>query len=312
MNQIAIKLHTHTHALTTSTLEKLLAEGEVWSAEERYTHKDKSHDDAPQHSTTSFDAIPFGLPAVDAALPHGGLPCGAIHELHTLPFSPPTALCALLAVNALRAAAHRHEAKFLIWIGRTCRPSPYFIERLLASASLTPHRYFRRCLFIDPPTESLHRWCLETVLRSSAVAAVVSEYRGSTLAHSKRLALAARRSNALGLLVRKPVVQPWSAHRGSYTGSHTGHLLTAAASCWSIFPQPSSSRFPCWELAVTRWKGCQPSRRIWSVELRLGDSHENVSLHVPSQMVSKPCSSQDPLQKGAPLLTATPPCSATR
>ena len=180
-------------------------------------------------------------PRSDSALPYLDFANGTLHEFFYTEH-PPLALMLLLASN-LRKDVACHKTIF--WIGQSIWPTPFGLKQ--PSADLIP-----RCVFVDPPTHKLLLWSIETTLRSQAAPLVVAACNQLSFACSRRLTLAAKQGNALGVLLR-PI-------KFSSTPS-------AAHSRWLIDPTPSQSLNPCFKLRLLKQKGKQPDIFEWIVEM---------------------------------------------
>jgi len=143
---------------------------------------------------------PLGLPAIDSAL-QGGLALGALHELApSAPHHLGAAMGFALAVATLNIAENAHA----LWIQTDFAGLeggvPYgpgldlfglAMERILV-------------LSVARPIDAL--WAAEEALKSRALLAVVAELpqqgAAADLTATRRLSLAARAGNGLGLLIR--------------------------------------------------------------------------------------------------------------
>ena len=144
-----------------------------------------------ERSAASPDApppLPFGLPPIDAALPGGGLPLGALHEV---------------ADGQQGAAAALFTAGIL---ARIEGPILWVIERRdlfapgLAAAGLHPDRV----LYAEAGRRDT-LLVMEEGLRHRGMAGVVAETSGRiTLGASRRLQLAAEATGVTALLLRRP------------------------------------------------------------------------------------------------------------
>lgn len=288
-----------------STLADLVRNGSVWLAEGNSKNEISTLQEifetkaiAPNttHDSIIRQCVPFNISQIDQSLPHRGLLKGALHEWFPFPVQPdklsskkdwqfsfpwlnysPCTLLALLAGNAIKKPALRlaHDIpaatnnKFIVWIGRSFWPAPYVFEQLFSTQEKSILAYN---LFLNPPSPQLHLWCLELALRSNAVAAVVAEFKGQRLADSQRLALAAKNSGALGLLIRN---------------QRELAVNSAATTRWKIHPTPSPTRFPRWQLELIKHKGAHPQRSSWIVQFNYEDSDENFSVHLPDKLVNQ-------------------------
>jgi protein ImuA len=177
---------------------------------------------SPSSLEAGGQTLPLGLGAIDAAL-GGGLACGAVHELAP---SAPLHLGAA-AGFALALAARSDRSRSVLWIqpdfagheagglygpGLALQGLP--LERLLV-------------LRVARPADAL--WAMEEALKCRALALVAAELTDAgavaDLRATRRLALAAREGDGLGLLLR---------HRSSLEPS-------AAATRWEISAAASQS-----------------------------------------------------------------------
>jgi hypothetical protein len=100
-------------------------------------------------------------------------------------------------------------------------------------------------LFVDPPDDAVRLWAIDLALRCSALAAVVADARGLTMAASRRLQLAAEKSLKDGgplVLLARPL-----AERATPSVAGTRWLV--------VRDENSSSMNPRWGIEVLRWKG---------------------------------------------------------
>lgn len=164
--------------------------------------------------------LPFGLGALDGALPGGGLPLGALHEIMG---AGPDLTHA--------AGAARFAAGIL---ARLPGPVLWVMERVdlfapgLASAGLHPNRVILARAGRDTLLVA------EEGLRHRGLAGVVTELSGPlSLTASRRLHLAAQASGVTALVLRRP----WRAD-GMTQGA------TAAATRWQVAALPSDPGLP--------------------------------------------------------------------
>lgn len=196
--------------------------------------------------------LAFGLPSLDAVLPGGGLPLGALHE-----FAGSGADLQHGAASALFAAGilARIEGHVLWVVERHDLFAPG-----LAGVGLHPDRVIyaetgrRDALLV-----------MEEGLKASGLAGVVAEVSGEiTLSASRRLQLAAEASGVTGLLVRRP---------GRGAAELAGAV--AAVTRWRIAALPSPPPVPQapevpglgrarWRLELLRCRGGRTG--CWIVE----------------------------------------------
>lgn len=192
----------------------------------------------PPALTRGGDVVPLGLAPIDAALPWGGLPAGALHELVAAERGAAVGFAALvLARFAARPAP-------VLW----CLTRDDLYAPGLAAFGLDP-----AALVVARAADNAGvLWAMEEGLRSGAFAAVAGEVAALSLDAARRLQLAARGTPALAL-------RPGAARDGA----------SAAVTRWRIEPAASVPGEPGvgrarWRLALLRCRGGQP--RDWIVE----------------------------------------------
>ncbi len=166
--------------------------------------------------------LPFGLPFLDAALPGGGLPLGALHEV------------AGSGADGEHAAA---AALFAAGIfARIPGPVLWVLERQdlfapgLASAGLHPDRV----VYAEAGRGDALLLVMEEGLRHHGLAGVAAEVSGRlSLSASRRLQLAAEATGVTALLLRRP-----RAREAELAGA------LAAVTRWRIGALPSAPPVP--------------------------------------------------------------------
>ena len=254
-----------------ATLQKLVQSGFLWPAE---GEADKSI----RGNSTAICA-PFEIAAIDAVLPDGGLSFGAIHEFSFTTGGDPCSstpyplgtIPAILIGNALRSLISRDRQRLLsvqehgfesliVWVGKSFWPTPFLIQNALnfpPGNSASVLNFLPNCLFIDPPTEKLKLWCLELLLRSPGVTAIIAGMDPISFPLSKRLAIAAKQGGSLGILIF-PVKQ---LKRPS-----------AALTRWQVAPAIDQKAAapadfsPTWKIKLVRCKGAFPLQNSWVVK----------------------------------------------
>ena len=188
----------------------------------------------------SRDALPLGIPSIDAVLPGGGLPRACLHEIVAADAGASAAgFCAVLLARLAGEGS-------VIWCRRD--PGPYG-SKLYGPGVAAFGLDLRRLLVVRVRREADVLWAMEEGLRSGAVSAVLGEAATVPPIASRRLQLAAETGGASGLLLRP---------RGA-TLAHGG-----AASRWRVASVPSDS-FPL-PLGEGWGEGLRPRIR-WRLEL---------------------------------------------
>ena len=132
-------------------------------------------------------AVPLGVPAIDAALPNGGIATGAVHE------AMGSAAGGFVAMLAGRLAGP------VLWCAMASSRAELFGPGLAAFGLDTRGLVIARCASRDDML-----WAMEEGLRDPAVAAVVGEPGAPvSLAASRRLQIAAETSGVTGLILRR-------------------------------------------------------------------------------------------------------------
>lgn len=191
----------------------------------------------------------FGLGPINASLPGGIFPTGAIHE-----FISPTEACSAAAngfISGLLSTLLK-KGGICMWVsaGRKLFPPA------LKFFGIEPHRI----IFIDARREKDALWAMEQALKCNALTAVVGELQNISFAESRRLQLAVAESRVTGFLHRHHL--------------HTFNLL-ASVSRWKISPITSQLSnglpgvgFPRWEVELEKIRNGRPG--IWQIEWREG------------------------------------------
>jgi protein ImuA len=197
-------------------------------------------------------SIALGIPAIDQALPTGGIRQGALHEAASAGPDTEHAAAATLFIAGILA---RLDGPIL-WV---LRQADLFAPGL-AGAGLQPDRI----VFAEAGKDVLH--VMEEGLRHAGLAAVVGEHTGRlSLVASRRLQLAAEQAGILAILIR----------RSPSFDDPALNEPTAAVTRWRIAALPSPPALPHapdtpglgrarWRLDLTRNRGGEPGS--WIVE----------------------------------------------
>ncbi len=222
---------------------------------------------------TPGTVVPFGVAAIDAVLPGGGLVRGALHEIagETVIGGAATGFAAALAAH-LATPARSHA----LW----CLSGNDLYAPGLPAFGLDPARLL--VVRARRPAEAL--WVAEEGLRAGCLAAVVCESGDVDLVASRRLQLAASARDTACLLLA-----PTGA-RGA----------AAATTRWRVAPtltQPSIGGAPGttrWRLTLAHCRG-GPAPRQW----RLDWTHETggFSLAAPLADRRRPAAREDGLRR---------------
>ncbi|MGF1630125.1 MAG: ImuA family protein [Kiloniellaceae bacterium] len=201
---------------------------------------------------------PLGLATLDDALPGGGLPLGALHEIEgeraewddgaTLGF------CLALLARLQRAFPDSGQ---ILWVSRRGDLYP----PALAGQGLDPGRF----LLVRAGSDAEVLWAMEEGLRCRRLAAVVGEVEGLDRLAGRRLQLAAEASLGGGC-----GITAFALHR-RFRPLRQGRAASAALSRWRVTAAASNDDLeesfigrPRWRLDLLRCRGAAPGS--WQVE----------------------------------------------
>jgi protein ImuA len=250
--------------------------------------------------------VPFGIAAIDNALPGGGLARGALHEiLGAGGDEEDGALAAAFAASIVAGLASAKDG-IVLW----CLARPDLYGPGLAAHRLDP----ARLVMVRAARDTEILWAMEEGLHTSGVTAVVGEIGTLSDVASRRLQLAAEHSGATAFVLRR-----W---RNGGQAARERALPNAAATRWRVaalssqpipvclirsrlhplpFPPPQAGEgmgggmrwreqeriegeepgigYPHWRVELLRCRGGEPA--CWEVEIREGkmaDATNSISL----------------------------------
>lgn len=194
-------------------------------------------------------ALSTGAGMIDQALPWGGLPAGALHEIGSAHEDG----AALGFVAGLAAAASRQAGRaHVLW----CRYRHESLERDLpyvpglAAWGLVP----RDILFVTCKTPRDVLWAMEEGLRAHVFAAVVGDRIAPDFTSARRLQLAADGGPAIALALLPPKAAISERH-------------SAALTRWRVTSSPLFTDTPfliarAWTIALLHCRGAAPATWI--------------------------------------------------
>lgn len=191
--------------------------------------------------------LPFGVPAIDAALADKGLRLDAVHEIAA---ATPTLADDAAATLFLAGLAARAWGPVLWVVRRRDLFAPGLYQ-----AGLAPHRVLYAEARDDPELLAL----MEEGLRHRGLGAVVGEAAKAPMAATRRLQLAAEGGRTVALLLRR--------HGRDGTADPLG-VPSAAVTRWRIACAPSAP-LPVEGIGRARW-------RLNLVRQRGGDPFEHL------------------------------------
>ena len=175
--------------------------------------------------------LPFGIRAVDARLPGGGLALGALHEVAGGGNGAIDGAAAALFAGGIAA---RTRGKVL-W----CITRADLFASALAQAGLAPDRV----IHLEAGDDKTVLACMEEGLRHGGLGAVVAEIARLSMSASRRLQLAAEGAATIGIALRRWRRQAEAADFGQ---------PTAAMTRWRVSVLPSEP-LPAPGVGRARW-----------------------------------------------------------
>lgn len=205
------------------------------------------------------NAVPLGLPEIDALLPEGGLLTGALHEIEAGPtlsgrVAPHDGAALGFAAHLLGRFADNRNGGTLLW----CRQPTSAITGAIDAPPYAPalSAWFdpARLLMVTARHEDDLFWAMEEGLRASGIAAVLGETRAADPTAGRRLSLAAEKTGVPALLLRPQPAPPQSVctTRWRIASAPSSGLDPLGAARWRIelrrnrFGTPSSEELPSW------------------------------------------------------------------
>ena len=193
--------------------------------------------------------LPFGVAAIDRALPGGGLALGAVHEILGQGGDEEDGAAATGFSAAILA---RLGAGPILW----CLKRADLYGPGLLAYGLDPSRL----VLVRAARDDDIAWAIEEGLRTPGLAAVVGEIGRLAMVAGRRLQLAAERSGVPALLLRR-----W---RNAAEAAGERGRPSAAVSRWRIGR-------PRWRVELLRVRGGTPA--LWDVEVADATGHVSLS-----------------------------------
>jgi len=235
-----------------------------------------------------YGAVPLGLPAIDEALPGGGLAAGVVHEVTG------SAAGGFVAMLAGRFTGP------VLWCVMTHARAELYGPGLAAFGLDTRRLVIARCA-----SRQDMLWAMEEGLRDPALAVVVGEPdRAVALTASRRLQLAAETGGVTGLILRRgaedgalapsAVFSRWQVDAAPALGAPAAgsvrppsledrRAATRAPVAGSVRPPSLEDRRAAaegarWQIALLRCRGARQEAwsRAWTVDWR--DATRDLSL----------------------------------
>jgi len=207
------------------------------------------------------DVLPFGVKAMDAVLPNGGLVFGALHEVAGGGNGAVDGAAAALFTAGIAA---RTKGKVL-W----CMTRPDLFAPAVAQAGLKPDRV----IYLEAGDEKTVLACFEEGLRHGGLGAVVGEVARLSTTASRRLQLAAEGSGTIGIALRRWRRQSEASDFGQPTAATTRWRISALPSL--PLPVPGVGR-PRWLVELIRCRAGE------SADFELEACDGKGRLHLPS------------------------------
>ena len=204
----------------------------------------------------SHGVLPFGVAAIDRALPGGGLALGAVHEILGIDGDEEDGAAACGFIAGLLA---RLRMGPVLW----CLKRPDLYGPGLLAHGLDP----ARLVIVTVPRDEDILWAIEEGLRAPGLGAVIGEIGRLPLVAGRRLQLAAERSGITAFLLRR-----W---RNSEEAARERERPSAAVTRWRIAALPAREvddlrlrqliGQPRWRVELLRCRGGVPAQWVCGV-----------------------------------------------
>ena len=226
--------------------------------------------------------LPFGIAALDAALPGGGLALGAMHEILG---AGPDEEDGAAPAGFVAGIAGRLGAGLVLW----CVKQRDLYGPGLAAHGLDP----ARIVIVHAARDDDLLWTLEEGLRTPSspggIAAVVGEMGRLPMVAGRRLQLAAERSGIPAFLLRR-----W---RTGMEAAAERTRPSAAMTRWRVAPLPSRPEAsepgigrPRWRVELLRCRGAAAADLSWDVEV----ADESGVVRLPDELADRPAAPRRP------------------
>jgi protein ImuA len=224
--------------------------------------------------------LPFGIAAIDRALPGGGLVLGALHEIMGNGGDEEDGALAAAFVAGILSRfgpypTPRMGGGVVLW----CLTRHDLYGPGLAAHGLDPVRV----VLVRAARDAETLWAMEEGLRSPGILAVVGEVGALPAVASRRLQLAAERSGITAFLLRR-----W---RDAGQAARERILPNAAATRWRIAALPSRPPreepgvgCPHWRVELLRCRGGEPA--CWEVEVADATGHVSLAAALADRPVA--------------------------
>lgn len=220
-----------------------------------------------RHGRPDRAVLPFGIEAVDARLPGGGLACGGLHEVAG---GGAGAIDAAAAAAFAAGIAARTQGG-VVW----CVTRADLFPPGIAQAGLPPDRV----VHVTAGDEQAVLATLEEALRTPGIGAAVGEIARLSMTASRRLQLAAEETGALGLALRRARRADDVQGFGQPTAAMTRWRISALPS--APLPVPGVGRAR-WLVELLRVRGGAPA------EFVLEGCDATGRLAVPADLADRP------------------------
>ncbi|WP_375414144.1 ImuA family protein [uncultured Bradyrhizobium sp.] len=226
-----------------------------------------------RHGRALSAVVPFGVAAIDGALPHGGIARGNVHEvIEGGPASEHAAVATLFAAGIVARIPGP-----VLW----CLRTRDLFAPALARIGLHPDRVIYCETYKDRDVLP----AMEDGLRCIGLAGVVGEVTKLSLTASRRLQLVAGETGVTALVLRRWRTLDEHKLAGEPTAAMTRWRVAPAASGPGVFDHLQRQR---WNVELLRVKGGEP--HSWIVEAC--DAQGRLAL--PAALADRPAAAEEP------------------
>ena len=231
--------------------------------------------------------LPFGVAAIDGALPGGGLALGAVHEVTGASGDEEDGSAAAgFVAGILARLGPRDYGAPALW----CLRRPDLYGPGLMAHGLDP----ARLVLVAARRDDEILWAVEEALRTQGLAAVVGEIGRLPMVAGRRLQLAAERSGVTVLLLRRwRSAAEAAAERERPSAALTRWRIAALASR-NVVNEPGIGR-PRWRVELLRCRGGVPA--AWDVEVADATGHVRLSAELADRPAAPARRHAEPLRR---------------
>jgi protein ImuA len=226
-------------------------------------------------TTMLHGVVPFGIAAIDRALPGGGLARGALHEILGAEGDEEDGAVAASFAAYILGRFTGTAGGIVLW----CLPRPDLYGPGLAAHGLDPGQI----VLVRAPRDAEILWAMEEGLRAPGILAVVGEVGTLPVLARRRLQLAAEHSGITAIVLRRWRNGEQAARERALPNAAVTRWRVAALPSRPIHGQPGVGR-PRWRIELLRCRGAEPAK--WEMEVPDATDHVSFSAALADRAIA--------------------------